>query len=66
MGWVCCKGQGWIVGEYHKGGKNKKDEEICGGISPECGGEEEVPCPILIWAEERYKLFFTCIFKFKI
>ena len=37
-GGVNCKGQGWIVGEYHKGGKKGEDEERSGGMFPEnCG-----------------------------
>ena len=31
----------------------------------ECGGEEEVPRPIIIWSEEIDKLFFSFVFKFK-
>ena len=44
-----CKFQGWIVGEYHKGGKNQEDDERGGGIFTVCGGEEEVTCPIRKW-----------------
>ena len=64
-GGVCCKGQGWRVGEYHRGGKKQDYEERGGGTCPECGGEEEVPSPIQIWIEERDKLLFTCVFKFE-
>ena len=31
---VCCKGKGWRVGGYHKGGKNQEDEERGGGMCP--------------------------------
>ena len=50
-GGVTCKGQGWIVGEYHKGGKNQEDEERGVRMCREWVGEEEVPSPIKIWAE---------------
>ena len=42
-GGVCCKVQGWRVGEDHKGGKKQEAEERGGEIFPECGWEEEVP-----------------------
>ena len=35
---VCCKGQGWIVGEDHKGGNKQEDEERGVGMCSECGG----------------------------
>ena len=34
-------------------------------MCPGCGGEEEVTIPILIWAEERDKFFFACVFQFE-
>ena len=49
-GGLCCKGKGWIVGGYHKGGNNQEDEERVGGVCTVCSGEEELPSPILIWA----------------
>ena len=64
MGGVCCKGQGWRVGEDHKGGKKQEDEERGDGVCPECGGKKGFPCPIKIFSEERDKLFFA-IFKFR-
>ena len=64
-GGVCCKVQGWRVGEYHKGGKKQEDEERGSGMCPECGGEEEVTCTVLRWAEEIYRFFLACVFKFK-
>ena len=45
--------------------KKQEDEERGGGMCPECGGEEEVPRTIQIWSEERDKLLFACVFKFK-
>ena len=57
-GGVCCKCQGWRVGEDHRGGKKQDDEEIGGGMCPECGREEEVTCKIQRWEEERDKFFF--------
>ena len=65
-GGVCCKGQGWIFGEDHKGVKNQKDEERGGGMCTWCGREEERPSLIQRWTEERDKFFFTCVFKFEI
>ena len=66
QGGVCCKVKGRKVGEYHKGGKKKDDEGRGGWMCPCCGGEENVSGPIRIWAEEIYKFFFTCVFKFNI
>ena len=43
----------------------QEEEERGGGICPGYSGEEEVPCPIRRWAEERDKLLFACVFKFK-
>ena len=34
---VCCKGQGWRVGEDYKEGKKQEDEERVGGMFPACG-----------------------------
>ena len=34
QGGVCCKGKGWRVVEYHKGGNKQEDEERDGGICP--------------------------------
>ena len=39
QGGICCKVQGWIVVEDHKGGKNQEDEEIGSGMFPDCGRE---------------------------
>ena len=54
-----------IVGEDHKGGKKQEYEERGGGMSTECGVEEEVPRPIRRWAEERDELFLSCVLKFE-
>ena len=62
---VSCKGQGWRVGEYHKGGKEQEDEKRVGGMRPGCVEEEEVLRPIRIWVEERDKLFFNCVFNIR-
>ena len=62
MGGVCCKGQGWRVGEYHKGGKNQEYEESGGGVFPGCDGEEEVTISIQRWADERDKFLSSCVF----
>ena len=62
---IYCKWKCWRDEVEHKGRKKQDDEEICGGMCPGCGGEEEIPISIQIRAEEIYGFLFSCVLIFK-
>ena len=47
------------------GGEKQEYKEGGGGMCPGCVISEEFPIPILIYSEERDKVFFACDFKFE-